>query len=177
MDTLHNPGDYYQAIKNTLNQTLHTSCHVGSYAEYGRLELKDTALVLIEFEQSTLLSPNHEGRLGHQFEMVLHAIVSGQYDQPEIKALNLAAYLERVIVHNTWGLPSNQVVLPDEIRTVPGGFDRQHDIGYESWCVLFSQTIYLGPSELEANPPVKAVWWANNPKNPADEKAYERFHD
>ncbi|WP_163834742.1 hypothetical protein [Spartinivicinus ruber] len=178
MAMLNEPSEFYRAVESSLQSILHETCFISGYSDYGRVNLSQhEAAILIEIEQAQAIQRNHDGRYGVQLDVALHIQVGRHKLQPELKSLDLAIGLARRIDCHLWGLPTQQIDYPTDIRTIPGGFDPDNSNGYESWCVLFSQTIYLGPSELEDDPPVKGVWWANNPNNPADEKEYERFHD
>jgi hypothetical protein len=57
--------------------------------------------------------------------------------------------VQQLVRFNRWGLGAD-VTVPEQLRGAPGAFRPGKD-GYESWCITWEQTLYLGASVWAAD--------------------------
>lgn len=114
---------------------------VKSYDPTERDAIKTPALMLelVEMKPGRKLG---DGRLSLTAEFAAHCCLSVKTDRVEIEIRNFAAKLLQVVNGNKWGL-ADAVERPTDLAAFPGMF-KPDDKGFESWVVVWEQTIHLG---------------------------------
>ena len=169
MDTLKNPSDLYDAIVETLQTKMIDGIEFRDYNEFDVMLVDQ--MILIEFEQTGAGTRGHDGRYGHEYHITIHAVLSAARTRAALQSMDLSAQIERAVSNNIWGLPSQQIDRPENIRSAPSMFQKG-DNGFEAWGVSFTQRIYLGPSLLDDDPLFESAMIAINPTDSNDESQY-----
>ena len=169
MGLLSEPSDLYDAIVETLRAKMIDGMEFRDYNEFESM-LCDQ-MILIDFEQTGPGSRGHDGRYGHEYHITIHAVLSASRPRAALQAMNLSAQIERAVSDSLWGLPSQQIDRPENIRSAPSMFQKG-DNGFEAWGVSFTQRIYLGPSLLDDDPLFEAAMIAINPTDSNDVSQY-----
>lgn len=176
---LEQPSDFFDAIRDVLLDRIQ-GIRVDNYDEFGSAETglhEVDGEILIEFERATPTERWPDGRFGYDYSITLHCVVGRHRHRAALDAVNLSAAVAQVATDTIWGLPSDQVKRPEQMRAEPSLFKEGSD-GYDAWGVSFSQRFALGPVLAEEDPKVGGhagiAWLSRDPTlDPDVESSYE----
>ena len=138
---------FHQAIIDTIKDHFSGKVQVISYP----LETSEirTPVVLLEMESAEEGQDPGDDRLALRCRMAAHCVLGFQTDDIGMEIRSFAAQLFVLLTDNKYGLGS-EVSWPEGLELNPGEF-KPGKAGFESWCVIWEQTIYLGESEWDDN--------------------------
>ncbi|WP_163836969.1 hypothetical protein [Spartinivicinus ruber] len=142
--TINQISDFYYAVVEGLKPHLHEAIKIENFFEFGEAAIHTHQLmVFVELAEINPAPPSPDGRHGQQVGVILHCFASQALPHANVKAMDLASAIERVLSNpNPWHL--TPVVLPPEQVVCEPGFFKPGSQGFESWQIAFTQTVYLG---------------------------------
>ncbi|ADZ91099.1 hypothetical protein GV054_09145 [Marinomonas mediterranea] len=122
--------------------------------------------ILIDFpELNEATGHSASGTNQEKVGVYLHCILSNRVEVSELKVINLASFVKRLLVRNRWGL--SDIGIPENIVAYPSDFKRG-DKGFNCWTVEFSQVVEMDESLLEEDRALKSIFLGINPKHDSD---------
>lgn len=103
-----------------------------------------TPAVLLEMESAEEGQDPGDGRIALRCRMAAHCVLGFQTEQIGLEVRSFAAQLFTLITDYKFGLGVN-ISWPEGLELHPGEF-KPGKAGFESWCVTWEQTLYLGDS-------------------------------
>lgn len=167
------PGDFYRAIRDTLESRLGRGVQVIDYA-VGVPPKLDDGVLLIEVGDSVPAANHADGRECRRYHVEFHCVLGrdrGNRLTPDL--LDFTSAVEGLLSGQCWGLSSDDVGRPGSVHTYPS-LNRSGDDGFEGRAVSFIQSVYVGDA-LYDDPKVTGVWLAENPDDATQEAEYDRL--
>ena len=136
---------FHQAISDAIQEHFYGKVQVVSYP----LETNEiqTPAVILEMESAEESQDPGDGRIALHCRLAAHCILGFQTENIGLEVRSFAAQLFVLLTDNKFGL-GNKVSWPEGLELHPGEF-KPGKAGFESWCVIWEQTIYLGESEWD----------------------------
>ncbi len=106
-----------------------------------------TPAVLLEMESAEEGQDPGDGRLALRCRMAAHCVLGYQTEHIGLEVRSFAAQFFTLITDNKFGLGAD-VSWPQTLELHPGEF-KPGKAGFESWCVIWEQTLFLGESEWD----------------------------
>ena len=106
-----------------------------------------TPAVLLEMESAEEGQDPGDGRIALQCRMAAHCVLGFQTEHIGMEVRSFSSQLFTLIVDNKFGI-GGDVSWPEGLEMHPGEF-KTGKAGFESWCVIWEQTLYLGESEWD----------------------------
>ncbi len=131
----------HEAMKAEISKQIPVLSTVEAYNPGYRDAIK-TPAVLLEIVDMEPGRKTGDGRLPVTAMFVAHCCLSVKTERVELEVRNFAAKLMQVIDRNRWGL-GDAVEQPVDLGACPGLF-KPDDKGFESWVVVWKQTVHLG---------------------------------
>jgi hypothetical protein len=102
----------------------------------------ETPAILIDMEFGDIGEDVGDGRDPVRCRMTAHCVLSVETPQVEIEVREFAVAVARRVRRNKFGMGA-LVDFPEGVEVGPGEF-RPGKKGFDSWCVSWEQTVYLG---------------------------------
>jgi hypothetical protein len=150
------------AIKNHFGDSLNT---VQAYFPIYQSEDLDKGLqietpaVLVEIEQfyADADLDAGDGRDALILQVALHCVLGDQTPNLQQELRNFAAEMLRLL-KNKRLTPCASSQIPQNMQAMPGRFAKGQG-GYDSFVVVFEQTVYLGEAAWQPQAPPQTVWF------------------
>lgn len=166
---LNKPSEFYDAVVNGIQQRISRDVAVTRYGQFNS-ETVSGIQVFVEVEDFAAVVLNQDGRFSQKLAVVIHCVVSRAIADADLKTIDLASAIGRIVNLNVWQLGA-AVDWPENI-TAGAGMLSTGENGFEGWEVRFNQTIYLGDIPV-VEPVVESVLYATNPNNENDPTEYK----
>ena len=171
--TLNSPSDFYTSVVNGLRARITHDVDVLRYAKFSSHEVSGIQLY-VEVTGFDSAVRHADGRRAQRLQLTVHCLVSRGIEEADLKALDLASAVDRIVDVNCWGL-GNAVEVPENLSANEGMISTGEN-AFEGWEVSWYQTIFLGESSV-FDPEVKKVLVSVNSSDESDCSEYEVFTD
>ncbi len=136
---------FHQAVRSAISDHFTGKVQVLAYPmETGEVR---TPAVLLEMESAEEGQDPGDGRIAMRCRMAAHCVLGFQTENIGLEVRSFASQLFTLVTDNKFGLGSD-VSWPEAMELHPGEF-KPGKAGFESWCVIWEQTLYLGESEWD----------------------------
>lgn len=168
--TLNRPSEFYDAVVNGLKAKISDDVDVLRYANFNHQEVRGIQLY-VEIGDFGHAIRHSDGRRAQKMRINVHCIVSRGIEDADLKALDLASAVDRIVDTNCWDL-GVAVEVPENVSGNEGMMSTGKN-AFEGWEVSWYQTIYLG-DVLIFDPTLKNVFMSVNPENPGSSDEYQK---
>lgn len=171
--SLNKPSEFYTAVVDGLKTKLSADVDVLRYANFNTQEVQGIQLY-VEIGDFGHAIRHPDGRRAQKMRINVHCIVSRGIEEADLKALDLASAVDRIVDVNCWEL-GEAVEVPENVSGNEGMMSTGEN-AFEGWEVSWYQTIYLGEVSI-FDPAVKDVLMSVNPESQGSSDEYERVPD
>ncbi len=171
--SLNSPSEFYTAVVDGLKDKISNDVDVLRYAKFNSQEVSGIQLY-VEVSGFSGVVRHADGRRAQRLQLTVHCLVSRAIEEADLKALDLASAVDRIVDVNCWGL-GEAVEVPENVSANEGMISTGEN-AFEGWEVAWYQTVYLGETSI-FDPKVKDVLMSVNPENEDDGSEYERVPD
>ena len=133
---------FHDAILQVVADHFNDKVHVLAYPE--ELSQVKTPAVLLEMESGEEGQDLGDDRTALRCQFALHCVLGFKTEDIGLAVRDFSSQVFVLLKDNQFGL-GRDVSRPENINISPGEF-KPGAAGYESWCVTWEQTIFLGSS-------------------------------
>ena len=133
-------NDFHDAIIQAVADHFSGKVYVLAYPE--ELSQVQTPAVLLEMESGEEGQELADDRTALRCQFALHCVLGFKTENIGLAVRDFSSQIFILLKNNLFGL-GRDVSRPENINMSPGEF-KPGAAGYESWCVTWEQTIFLG---------------------------------
>lgn len=167
---LNRPSEFYTAVVDGLIEKISGDVDVKRYADFNSQEVSGIQLY-VEVSGFHPATRQADGRRAQKLMITVHCLVSRAIEGADLKALDLASAVDRIVDLNRWGL-GGSVEAPKNV-TAGEGMIGAGENAFEGWEVSWSQTVYLGESASYLDEKRGGIRFAINPADASDPNEYQ----
>lgn len=106
----------------------------------------DTPAILIELEKHSEGKKQGDGRAVVNCEIAVHCILGTSTPNLQRELRNFGVEVQRLLTEQGFCLHEVPAGTPEDVNGMPGWWQKAGAGGYDSWVVIFEQTVLIGES-------------------------------
>lgn len=169
LSALNSPSAMYNAVIHGLKDRMVETVEVKPYSSFNTDKVAGIQLY-VEVPSFSSGTMRADGCYAQQMEFTVHCLVSLAIENAELRALDLASAVDRIVQRNRWGL-SGAVDEPQHVSASEGLIGTGRN-AFEGWVVTWHQTVYLGKPNVPDDESRGGIRFAINPEDDGNPSEY-----